>query len=44
MTAVTLEQGLAVDVPASLLIGGDRTRAADGAEFETYDPATGEPL
>ena len=27
-----------------LLIGGERPEAADGATFETIDPATGEPI
>ena len=27
-----------------LLIGGERTGAADGRTFETLDPATGEPI
>jgi aldehyde dehydrogenase (NAD+)/betaine-aldehyde dehydrogenase len=33
-----------VDISASLLIGGEWVAAADGAEFKTFDPATGEPL
>jgi acyl-CoA reductase-like NAD-dependent aldehyde dehydrogenase len=33
-----------VDISESLLIGGEWVPAADGAEFKTYDPATGEPL
>jgi acyl-CoA reductase-like NAD-dependent aldehyde dehydrogenase len=30
--------------PKSLLIGGERTEAADGRTFETIDPATGEVI
>ena len=30
--------------PHSLLIGGERTDAADGRTFETIDPSTGQPI
>ena len=30
--------------PQKLLIGGERVEAADGATFDTIDPATGEPI
>jgi acyl-CoA reductase-like NAD-dependent aldehyde dehydrogenase len=30
--------------PQRLVIGGERPEAADGATFETVDPATGEPI
>ncbi len=30
--------------PQTLLIGGERLEAADGASFETIDPATGDPI
>ncbi|NGO08078.1 aldehyde dehydrogenase family protein [Streptomyces sp. HC44] len=33
-----------MDIPSSLLIGGKWLPAADGAEFKTFDPATGIPL
>jgi len=33
-----------MDAREQLLIGGHWVPAADGAEFKTYNPASGEPL
>ncbi|HST56959.1 MAG TPA: aldehyde dehydrogenase family protein [Solirubrobacteraceae bacterium] len=50
MTTVTLPEALGPAAreflarPQQLLIGGERTPAADGREFETLDPSTGSPI
>ena len=36
--------GNSMDAREQLLIGGHWVPAADGAEFKTYNPASGEPL
>jgi acyl-CoA reductase-like NAD-dependent aldehyde dehydrogenase len=50
MTTATLPESLSEPArefasgPHRLLIGGERTEAADGRTFETLDPATGKPI